>query len=72
MIPPGGAAIAQHGSTRLVKIGRPVGVSLNIQPMIILNDAESGWQMSSHLATMGFCVLRARSSLVEKRLVPDR
>jgi hypothetical protein len=46
--------------------------SLRIQPMIISNGAESGWFMPSHLATMGFYVLRVRSNLVEIRLVLDR
>ncbi len=46
--------------------------SLNIQPFIISNGAESGWLMPSHLATLGFYVLRVRSNLVEIRLVLDR
>ena len=46
--------------------------SLNIQPTVIANGAESGWLMPSHLATLGFYVLRVRSNLVEIRLVLDR
>jgi len=46
--------------------------SLNISPFIISNGAESGWLMPSHLATLGFYVLRVRSNLVEVRLVLDR
>jgi hypothetical protein len=46
--------------------------SLKIQPTIISNGAESGWLMPSHLATLGFYVLRVRSNLVEIRLVLDR
>lgn len=46
--------------------------SLNIQPAIISNGAEAGWIMPSHLATLGFYVLRVRSNLVEIRLVLDR
>ena len=46
--------------------------SLNIRPFIISNGAESGWLMPSHLATLGFYVLRVRSNLVEIRLVLDR
>jgi hypothetical protein len=46
--------------------------SLNIQPFIISNGPESGWLIPSHLATMGFYVLRVRSNLVEIRLVLDR
>jgi hypothetical protein len=46
--------------------------SLRIQPFIISNGAEDGWLMPSHLATLGFYVLRVRSNLVEVRLVLDR
>jgi hypothetical protein len=46
--------------------------ALNIQPFIVSNGAESGWLMPSHLATMGFYVLRVRSNLVEIRQVLDR
>ncbi len=46
--------------------------ALSIQPIIISNGAESGLLMPSHLATMGFYVLRVRSNLVEIRLVLDR
>lgn len=46
--------------------------SLRIQPFIISNGAEAGWLMPSHLATLGFYVLRVRSNLIEIRLVLDR
>ncbi|MBN7805899.1 DUF2333 family protein [Agrobacterium rosae] len=46
--------------------------ALRIQPMIISNGDEGGWIMPSHLATMGFYVLRVRSNLVELRSVLDR
>jgi hypothetical protein len=46
--------------------------ALRIQPAIISNGEESGWLMPSHLATMGFYVLRVRSNLVELRSVLDR
>ncbi|WP_333630968.1 DUF2333 family protein [Agrobacterium cavarae] len=46
--------------------------ALRIQPFIISNGDESGWIMPSHLATMGFYVLRVRSNLVELRSVLDR
>lgn len=46
--------------------------ALNIQPTIIANGAEDGWLMPSHLATLGFYILRVRSNLVEVRLVLDR
>lgn len=46
--------------------------ALRIRPFIISNGNESGWMMPSHLATMGFYVLRVRSNLVELRQVLDR
>ena len=46
--------------------------ALRIQPAIISNGREDGWIMPTHLATMGFYILRARSNLVEVRSVLDR
>jgi hypothetical protein len=46
--------------------------ALRIQPFIISNGNEAGWIMPTHLATMGFYVLRVRSNLVELRSVLDR
>jgi len=46
--------------------------ALGIQPAIISNGREDGWIMPSHLATMGFYILRVRSNLVEMRSVLDR
>ncbi|MEM9590719.1 MAG: DUF2333 family protein [Pseudomonadota bacterium] len=46
--------------------------SLNITPFIISNGAEAGWLMPSHLATLGFYILRVRSNLVEIRTILDR
>jgi hypothetical protein len=46
--------------------------ALKIQPFIISNGDEAGWIMPTHLATMGFYVLRVRSNLVELRSVLDR
>ena len=46
--------------------------ALRIQPFIISNGNEAGWIMPTHLATMGFYVLRVRSNLVELRQVLDR
>ena len=37
-----------------------------------LERPRNGWLMPSHLATMGFYILRVRSNLVEIRLVLDR
>lgn len=41
--------------------------SLDLTPAIISNGRESSWIMPSHLATMGFYLLRVRSNLVEMR-----
>ncbi|WP_246727783.1 DUF2333 family protein [Chelativorans sp. Marseille-P2723] len=46
--------------------------ALNITPPIVSNGREDGWIMPTHLATMGFYILRARSNLVELRQVLDR
>lgn len=46
--------------------------ALKIQPFMISNGNEAGWIMPTHLATMGFYVLRVRSNLVELRSVLDR
>lgn len=46
--------------------------ALAIRPAIISNGREDGWIMPTHLATMGFYVLRVRSNLVELRQVLDR
>jgi len=46
--------------------------SLNIQPFVVSNGAESGLLMPSHLATMGFYILRVRSNLVEIRQILER
>jgi hypothetical protein len=65
--------IAQRGLTQLwSELEGQLGAALGIQPIIISNGAESGVLMPSHLATMGFYVLRVRSNLVEIRLVLDR
>ncbi len=65
--------IAQRGLTQLwSELEEQLRASLNIQPLIISNGAESGSLMPAHLATLGFYVLRVRSNLVEIRLVLDR
>ncbi len=46
--------------------------ALRIQPAIISNGSEDGWIMPTHLATMGFYILRVRSNMVELRSVLDR
>ena len=65
--------IAQRGLTQLwSELEDQLHAALRIQPLIISNGAESGMLMPSHLATLGFYVLRVRSNLVEIRLVLDR
>ena len=65
--------IAQRGLTQLwAELEEQFRAALNIQPAIVSNGAESGWLMPAHLATLGFYLLRARSNLVEVRLVLDR
>ncbi len=46
--------------------------SLNMQPWIISNGDESSSLFPSHLANMGFYLLRVRSNLVEIRSILDR
>jgi hypothetical protein len=46
--------------------------ALDIQPFLISNGSESAWIMPSHLATMGFYLLRVRANLVEIRDVLKR
>jgi hypothetical protein len=73
MIPTGGAPIAQHGVNQLwSKIGRPVACLAQYSADDHLERCGVGLANASHLATMGFCVLRVRSNLVEIRLVLDR
>ena len=65
--------IAQRGLTQLwSSLEDQLRSALRIRPFIISNGDESGWIMPSHLATMGFYVLRVRSNLVEIRSVLDR
>ena len=46
--------------------------ALGVRPFIISNGREAGWIMPTHLATMGFYVLRVRTNLTEIRDVLDR
>ena len=46
--------------------------ALDMQPWLISNGNESSFIFPSHLATMGFNLLRARSQIVEIRSVLDR
>ncbi len=46
--------------------------ALNMQPAMVSNGREASFIFPSHLATMGFYLLRVRSNLVEIRSVLDR
>ncbi len=46
--------------------------ALDMQPAMISNGNESSFIFPSHLATMGFYLLRVRSQLVEVRAILDR
>lgn len=46
--------------------------ALNMQPAMISNGNESSFLFPSHLATMGFYLLRVRSQIIELRSVLDR
>ncbi|MEX3011937.1 DUF2333 family protein [Hoeflea sp. TYP-13] len=46
--------------------------TLDLDPVIVSNGKEDGWIMPSHLATVGFYLLRVRSNLVEVRSILDR
>ena len=46
--------------------------AIELEPLIISNGTEDGWLMPTHLTTLGFYILRARSNLVEIRSVLDR
>ncbi|HHK73665.1 MAG TPA: DUF2333 family protein [Rhizobiales bacterium] len=46
--------------------------AIRLDPMIVSNGREDGWLMPTHLTTLGFYILRARSNLVEIRSVLDR
>ena len=45
---------------------------LNMQPLIISNGSEAAFVMPSHLATMGFYLLRVRANMTEMRDILDR
>jgi hypothetical protein len=46
--------------------------AIELDPLIISNGKEDGFIMPTHLTTIGFYILRARSNLVEIRSVLDR
>ncbi|PTM92701.1 DUF2333 family protein [Mycoplana dimorpha] len=67
------AVITQRGLTQIwAETVKQLRAALNIQPLIISNGREDGWIMPTHLATMGFYILRVRSNLVEMRDILTR
>ena len=67
------AVIQSRGLTQLWNnLTEQFKSALKIQPLVISNGREDGWIMPTHLATMGFYVLRVRSNLVEVREIVDR
>jgi hypothetical protein len=64
---------AEKGLARLwQRTSEQLRAALDIQPFIVSNGSESSWIMPSHLATMGFYLLRVRANLVEIRDVLKR
>jgi hypothetical protein len=54
------------------ELGAQLRSALNIRPLIISNGDESAFMMPSHLATMGFNLLRVRANITEMRDILDR
>jgi hypothetical protein len=54
------------------RLDQQFAAALRIRPFIISNGSETGWIMPTHLATMGFYILRVRTNLTEIRDVLDR
>lgn len=59
-------------TTIWTEMERQLQAALRIQPAIISNGSEDGWIMPTHLATMGFYILRVRSNMVEIQSILDR
>lgn len=55
-----------------VRTEEQMRASLSLTPAVISNGHEASWIMPTHLATMGFYLLRVRSNLVETRDILDR
>lgn len=67
------AIVAERNLTALwTRMLEQLRIALNMQPAIISNGNESSAIFPSHLANMGFYLLRVRSNLVEIRSVLDR
>lgn len=67
------AIVAERNLTTLwTRMEQQLRTALNMQPAIISNGNESSALFPSHLANMGFHLLRARSQVIELRSVLDR
>lgn len=67
------AIVTERNLTALwTRMTEQLRIALDMQPWIISNGNESSAIFPSHLATMGFYLLRVRSNLVEIRSVLDR
>lgn len=67
------AIIVERNLTALyTRMLEQLRIALNMQPALISNGNEASAFFPSHLATMGFYLLRVRSNLVEIRSVLDR
>ncbi len=67
------AVVAERNLTTLwTRMLEQLRIALDMQPAIISNGRESSFIFPSHLANMGFYLLRVRSNLVEIRSVLDR
>ncbi|MCC2687714.1 MAG: hypothetical protein K0S21_517 [Rhizobiaceae bacterium] len=67
------AIVADRNLTALWRrMEEQLRTALDMQPAIISNGNESSFLFPSHLATMGFHLLRVRSQLIEVRSVLDR
>jgi hypothetical protein len=67
------AIIAERNLTQIWdRMEEQLRSALDMQPGIISNGNESSFIFPSHLATMGFYLLRVRSQLIEVRAILDR
>lgn len=68
-----GAIVAERGLNKTFDEAlKQLRSALDMQPLIISNGAESAFIMPSHLATMGFYLLRVRANMTEMRDILDR
>ena len=67
------AIISERNLTQIWnRMEEQLRAALDMQPAIISNGNESSFIFPSHLATMGFYLLRVRSQLIEIRAILDR